>query len=82
MKDFTLTYQPEKNKFFSKRDVEKVWKLRKMVVDYFTFGMIEPGRNENATAYRYAFDGFEADNEVAGKTYCAKVTVPLYRWFL
>src|SRR5690606_12646105 len=34
--------------------------------DYYPFGMIEPGRNENATAYRYAFDDFEADNEVAG----------------
>ncbi len=34
--------------------------------DYFAFGMIMPGRNFQATAYRYGFNGKENDNEVKG----------------
>ncbi|HEY0609048.1 MAG TPA: RHS repeat-associated core domain-containing protein, partial [Chitinophaga sp.] len=35
--------------------------------DYYPFGMMEPGRNVSAVAYRYGFNGKENDNEVKGE---------------
>jgi RHS repeat-associated protein len=32
--------------------------------DYFPFGMLMPGRNENADAYRYGYQGKEHDDEM------------------
>jgi RHS repeat-associated protein len=34
--------------------------------DYYIFGMLMPGRNYNATEYRYGFGGQEKDDEIAG----------------
>jgi len=35
-------------------------------MDYYPFGMQQPGRNFNAGSYRYGFNGKENDNEVEG----------------
>ncbi|MGV3631749.1 MAG: RHS repeat-associated core domain-containing protein [Bacteroidota bacterium] len=35
--------------------------------DYYPFGMVMPGRNENPTGYRYAYNGMETDPEVKGE---------------
>ena len=35
-------------------------------LDYYPFGMIKPGRNQNATDYRYGFKSQEKDDEVKG----------------
>jgi len=85
MREINLTYQPEKNLIFSKSEVEKVYKPRKMVVDYFTFGMMEPGRNTNPTDYNYSFQGMQKDNDVAGSgnsytTYFRQYDPRLGRW--
>jgi len=85
MREINLTYQPEKNLFFSKSDVEKVCKPQKIVLGYFTFGMIEPGRNVNPTDYNYSFQGMQKDNDVAGSgnsytTYFRQYDPRLGRW--
>ncbi len=35
--------------------------------DYYPFGMLQPGRNQQSDAYRYGFNGMEKDDEVKGK---------------
>ncbi len=34
--------------------------------DYYPFGMLQPGRNQQSDAYRYGFNGMEKDDEVKG----------------
>ena len=34
--------------------------------DYYPYGMLMPGRNEQVDGYRYGFNGMEMDNEVSG----------------
>ncbi len=53
--------------------------------DYYAFGMVMPGRSENPTLYRYAFDGLEGDHSVAGNnlsytTYFRQYDPRLGRW--
>jgi RHS repeat-associated protein len=35
--------------------------------DYYTFGMLMPGRNSSSTTYRYGFGGKEKSNEIYGE---------------
>jgi RHS repeat-associated protein len=35
--------------------------------DYYPFGMLQPGRSNNASGYRFGFNGKENDNEVKGE---------------
>lgn len=35
--------------------------------DYYSFGMLQPGRGFSLQAYRYGFNGKENDNEIKGK---------------
>ncbi|MFA6924932.1 MAG: hypothetical protein WC223_11855, partial [Bacteroidales bacterium] len=39
--------------------------------NYYTFGMLMPGRNFNTTTYRYGFNGKEKDDELkaSGNSY-------------
>lgn len=47
-------------------DYTKKGTARKKYIDYFTFGSPMPGRNFNASNYRYGYNGKENDNEVKG----------------
>ena len=55
--------------------------------DYYPFGWVLPGRNGNATAYRYGYQGSEMDNEVKGSvstqytTYFRGLDTRVVRWW-
>ncbi|HBS86935.1 MAG: hypothetical protein A2W91_12965 [Bacteroidetes bacterium GWF2_38_335] len=36
--------------------------------NYYPFGMLQPGRNDQGEGYRFGFQGQEAENEIAGQT--------------
>lgn len=38
----------------------------KTATDYYSYGMVMPGRTFNSGAYRYGFNGQENDNEISG----------------
>ena len=54
--------------------------------DYYAFGMLMPGRNDNADEYRFGITGMEKDNEIKGTgnsyDFGARMYDPrLGRWF-
>jgi RHS repeat-associated protein len=58
----------------------------KSATDYYSFGMVMPGRSFNSGTYRYGFNGQENDNEVKGAgnqvAYENRIYDPrLGRWF-
>ena len=53
--------------------------------DYYPFGMLQPGRHQNTSDYRYGFNGMELDNEVKGEglslgTYWRQYEPRVGRW--
>ncbi|MFW5872274.1 MAG: RHS repeat domain-containing protein [bacterium] len=48
------------------RGIEKNASSQNFCKDYFTFGMLQPKRNFNASSYRFGFSGHEKDDEIKG----------------
>jgi RHS repeat-associated protein len=66
-----LSYYNDEANFlnsFSKKEVTKFFHdPKKSTLDYFTFGMLLPNRYEDASEYRYGFQGQEKDDEIKGE---------------
>ena len=54
--------------------VEKTASSEKNRVNYYPFGMLQPGRSFSSNSYRYGFNGQEKDDEISGigNSYTAK----------
>lgn len=46
---------------------EKTVSTSNFCIDYYTGGMIMPGRSSNFDSYRFGFNGMESDDEVSGE---------------
>ncbi len=55
----------EIRKIFTMLKEKPVSHLKKSI-NYYPFGMLQPGRNYSTTDYRFGFNGMEADDEVKG----------------
>jgi len=63
-RESTLAKEP----VFLLKGREKNGNTEKIYKDYYPFGSIMPGRNYNASGYRFGFNGQEKDNEITGVT--------------
>lgn len=71
MECINLTYQPQESALgIYGKNPEKYWENpsvnKKSTLNYYPFGMLQPGRVFENSSYYYGFSGYERDDEIKG----------------